>query len=104
MNEISGGGCGHLGSAIAHTAERVAAFVRSSDREAYERELEQSRPKPTPTDARTEAYHKELAAKAEAQRLEKLKADSIAMQEGKLKFVNGMRLELDHGQWWVISN
>ena len=42
--------------------------------------------------------------KEKAAQLEKLKADSVALQNGTLKFLNGLRLELDHGQWWVIPN
>lgn len=39
MDEISGGSGTHLGSAVAHCAERIGTFSRSVDRERAEAEL-----------------------------------------------------------------
>ena len=74
--EVSGGEAGRLGSCIAHTANRVAAYVRSSDREAAEKEFAVMQPRQTPehpwiAEARAEQ------AKKEAERQAKIKSGRL---------------------------
>jgi hypothetical protein len=84
MTFIAGGDSGHLGSAIAHTAERVAAFVRSSDREAYERELDKSRPKPEVTKTKTQILGEQYAAQHKAEEAQKNAERARLIAEGKI--------------------
>jgi hypothetical protein len=72
MDEITGGSATHLGNSVAHTAERVAAFVRSADREAYEREMAS----PERLAAERKRQQEQEAAAHEARRL----ADQLAKQ------------------------
>jgi hypothetical protein len=79
------------------------ATIFSRDRIARDREEEQMRPKPTPTDARTAAYLQARDYEAKAATIQKLKADGIALQNGTLRILDdGTRLR-KYGTRWELS-
>jgi hypothetical protein len=95
------------GMCDSRTSDNVAC-VRTDQRLAAEAAMRKPEVTKTKTqilgEAYGNAYLREQEAKAKAAQHEKLKADARAVAEGTLKYVNGMRLEQDHGQWFVTSN
>lgn len=76
---VSGGDGGHLGSAIAHTAERIGTFQRTQDRLDWERQQEVMRPKPTATKHPWILEAEREQAQKDAIRAEKIRTGRIVV-------------------------
>jgi len=77
MTEITGGDAGHLGSAIAHTAERIGTFQRSKDRERAEAEFAAMQPKQQTSEHPWVVEARAEEAKKAAERQAKLKSGKL---------------------------
>ena len=80
---VSGGDGDRLGGALPHTAEKIGAYVRSSDRERYEREFAgKLRVEKTSQQLRAEqwmAEYKAEQAQKENARLERIRKGELVV-------------------------
>ncbi len=91
MTDIVGGEGGHLGSAIAHTAERIGTFQRTQDRLDWERTQNPERQREEQLRAQREKEKADLAAKRLADKLAKQSQDAIDIANKTLIIQNGYR-------------